>query len=513
MSQQTLLARDLRVDFIRGLMLLIIFVDHSSLWLLPGFHWISEYTLHRFSFLDAADVFVCLSGYAAGMVYSRRFAAAGLEGCLRAAGRRCLQLYAAEAALFVVCLAVMNLPLPVNTNLPAELLRPYRETPIQTAFDLLLMRDHPLLLDLLPLYIAFTALTPFAIVLASARLRALIGMMIGCYLAVYATGLLHLNVIEIWDFNPFAWQLAFFGAFLLGRETTQNPGWWASLQSSRWLTTAAVAGLALVLLIRIAPSWPVAALLHTNALRDMVPRTIPLTGKHNMEPLRLINLALWVIVIAAIDPGVKFLRTRLAGVLIACGQSSLAVFCVGTVLNYAGFVLILSTGAGKAAELGWLIVGCLFQYGTAVAWQRLQASRRETQSLWLSQALEEPRTTESASRVSGAIGGSPSRSLVALEEPRTTESASRVSGAIGGSPSRSLVALEEPRTTESASKVPGAIGGSPSRSLVALEEPRTTESASRVPGAINGAPSRSLFAPKAPPVRGSRNRPDSMPVR
>src|SRR3954469_22259996 len=58
--------RDLRVDFFRGLALLIIFVDH-----IPE-NVFALITLRNFGFSDAAEIFIFLSGYSAGYVFQLR---------------------------------------------------------------------------------------------------------------------------------------------------------------------------------------------------------------------------------------------------------------------------------------------------------------------------------------------------------------------------------------------------------------------------------------------------------
>ena len=365
--------RDLRLDFIRGLALFIIFIDHSTPRGLQNFKWLSRYTLHRFSFIDGADVFVFLSGYVAGMVYTRRFLANGLASCFRAAARRCLELYLAEVSLFVMLLAVVNLAAVGTASLPAEL-HSFRDTPLLSAFHVLTLRSQLSLLDLLPLYIVFLALTPLAIVLAFNHRTLLIGMMMASYVAVHAAGYLHLGRIPIWSFNPFAWQLVFFGALLLGHQKVRSPNWWA--QSYSWLTWLAAGGLTLIALVRIAPTEPVASLLHSHVLVDMIPRTIAYADKRSMEPLRLLNLVLWVIVIAAVNPGARFLRHRIATWPIICGQHSLIVFWVGAVLNYLGAVLVIMPGTGRVMDLIWAVGGCLALVGTGFLCKRFPVWER-----------------------------------------------------------------------------------------------------------------------------------------
>jgi hypothetical protein len=54
--------RDLRLDFFRGLALFCIFIDH-----LPN-NILASFTLQSVMLSDAAEVFILISGYTAGMV-------------------------------------------------------------------------------------------------------------------------------------------------------------------------------------------------------------------------------------------------------------------------------------------------------------------------------------------------------------------------------------------------------------------------------------------------------------
>ena len=59
--------RDLRLDFFRGLALFCIFIDH-----IPN-NVLANFTIKSIALGDAAEVFILISGYAAGMVYGRAF--------------------------------------------------------------------------------------------------------------------------------------------------------------------------------------------------------------------------------------------------------------------------------------------------------------------------------------------------------------------------------------------------------------------------------------------------------
>jgi hypothetical protein len=63
--------RDLRIDFLRGLALLFIFIDH-----IPD-NGLAHFTLRNFGFADAAEVFVLLAGFSAVLAYKRSFPGPG----------------------------------------------------------------------------------------------------------------------------------------------------------------------------------------------------------------------------------------------------------------------------------------------------------------------------------------------------------------------------------------------------------------------------------------------------
>src|SRR6266571_4945129 len=91
--------RDLRLDLFRGIGLWFIFLDHIP------FNVVSWITFRNYGFSDAAELFVFISGYTAGLVYGhimreRGFLLAGARILQRA-----WQLYVAHILLFVILVA------------------------------------------------------------------------------------------------------------------------------------------------------------------------------------------------------------------------------------------------------------------------------------------------------------------------------------------------------------------------------------------------------------------------
>lgn len=93
--------RDFRVDVLRGLSLLMIFVDHTS-----G-NIFSYFTLQHLQFSDASEMFFLLSGYSCMAAYGRRLDSGDIKGAWAAIGRRCLILYLAQMLTLVSAEAVV----------------------------------------------------------------------------------------------------------------------------------------------------------------------------------------------------------------------------------------------------------------------------------------------------------------------------------------------------------------------------------------------------------------------
>ena len=77
--------RDYRLDFCRGLALILIFIDH-----VPG-NPASHWTLRKWAFCDAAEVFVLISGISSYLAYGSKLDKFGFKGCCGAVARRLTQ--------------------------------------------------------------------------------------------------------------------------------------------------------------------------------------------------------------------------------------------------------------------------------------------------------------------------------------------------------------------------------------------------------------------------------------
>src|SRR5215211_6924304 len=92
--------RDHRVDFLRGLALAIIFINH-----VPG-NFYEKLTPKNFGFSDAAEVFVILAGFASAYAYFSRFERGEVWEAARKAWRRAGVLYVSHVVTTVAAVAL-----------------------------------------------------------------------------------------------------------------------------------------------------------------------------------------------------------------------------------------------------------------------------------------------------------------------------------------------------------------------------------------------------------------------
>src|SRR6185369_3905826 len=133
--------RDVRIDWLRGLAMTCVIINHSRLSSL-----LSWFSYERFWVVTAAEVFVVLSGVVIGMVYGRRLARDGWQAVVRGLGRRALFLYSMFVGVTVSILALAAAGIDVSSlassHTPAWFVAP--QTMTWTAWrDVLLIRTGP----------------------------------------------------------------------------------------------------------------------------------------------------------------------------------------------------------------------------------------------------------------------------------------------------------------------------------------------------------------------------------
>ncbi len=328
-------ARDLRLDFFRGLALIFIFVDH-----VPG-NVFANFTFKNIGFSDAAEIFIFISGYAAALAFGKSFAV-GLGAGTRRVARRIGEIYVAHILLLIVCVggigvAARWLENPVYYEFIN--LVPFAYEPFEAIWRALALNHHLVYLNILPLYIALLAGFPLLVALMRRHPALALGASLALYAAARVTGfnLPSYPNDDGWFFNPFAWQLLFTIGAVIGHAASRGH----SLPRSRWLAAAA-GGYALFAFVVIAP-WT-----RIPGLDDW--RLLPgdlLAGmdKSALSPWRLVHiLAMAYLAATFVKADAAWLRGRWARGAVVCGRKSLEIFTLGTVLCFVALFLLVEAG-------------------------------------------------------------------------------------------------------------------------------------------------------------------------
>jgi hypothetical protein len=370
-------SRDLRLDFFRGLALFCIFVDH-----LPE-NVLARFTLQSAGLSDAAEVFILISGYAAGMVYGRVCERQGLLWAGARIYHRVWQLYMAHAFLFMLFLATVAYSASrLNRAIFAEELRAadFLKEPDVAVVKALTLQFQPVFMDILPLYIVLLAALPLvlagfrrwpvAVLAASGLLWLSAQMYDGVALPAYP------GPDHTWFFNPFGWQALFFLSAWLGWRGRRGLPSWVHGRGLLYLAIVFALG---AFVIRT--TWTL------HYFNESVPALFaselwPLASKTDLGLLRFINvLTLALLVARLVKPQAPFLAGPVARPFVRCGRHSLHVFCLGILLAVIGQLVINEYFGGVLMRITMAAVGVAIMIGMASLMDWFEDKRSRTNSV------------------------------------------------------------------------------------------------------------------------------------
>ncbi|HTH96830.1 MAG TPA: OpgC domain-containing protein [Stellaceae bacterium] len=363
-STRTSPERDFRIDFFRGLALILIFIDH-----VPE-NFLSYFTLRTFAYSDAAEVFYFMSGYVAAMVYGRTLLRGGFMACSRQVYKRVWTLYVAHIMLFVLFIAEVSTSVYKSGNLTYDTdlrVDDFLAQPDIAIIKALTLQFQPVYLDILPLYIVFLAFLPFALVAIRRNIWIMLVPSVILYGAVQIWGfdLPSYPQGHTWYFNPFAWQLIFLIGASCGHPSSAER---LVALKSPWLLWGAIliAGTCLVtsattLIHSLWPAFP------------PILAVPPMADKTTLAPIRLINFLCIALLAGRFIPmRSDFWTGRLAWPIVRCGQFSLYVFCFTILLALMGRFVLQEVSASFGMQLLVNIVGIIAMMilSTFLAWYR-----------------------------------------------------------------------------------------------------------------------------------------------
>ncbi|HSE03722.1 MAG TPA: OpgC domain-containing protein [Methylomirabilota bacterium] len=364
--------RDLRLDFFRGLALFSIFVDH-----VPD-NIVAQFTLQSVMFADAAEVFILISGYTAGMVYGRAMARQGFLIAALRVGHRAWQLYVAHVFLFAIFMATMAYTVDaLNKSLYAEEFQAadFLSEPGVAVVKALTLQFQPAYMDILPLYIVLLAAFPFVLAGFRVRPRVVLAVSLALWLAVQLDPRIALPAYpgpdRLWYFNPFGWQALFFVGAWLGWSGTRGGVAWLH---HRWLLRVA-AGFALAVFV-IRFSWTL------HGLYSPIPALVsgkplwPFLSKGDLGLLRFASVLAGALLVARfIPPRAGFLTGRVAWPFVLCGRHSLHIFCLGILLSVLGHLVLAEFFGGMVMQIAISAVGIAIMVAVAALMEWFTAAQ------------------------------------------------------------------------------------------------------------------------------------------
>ena len=230
-------SRDHRIDFWRGVALVMIFFNH-----VPGTLW-ENFTSRNFGFSDAAELFVFLAGFAAAFAYGRPFLAGNRLIASVKAFRRAGVLYLVQMMLTMLAVGLFAWAAMIygdggffqRINLESILLKP-----LDTMFGFAVLGHQLGYVNILPMYSVLLIMVPALLWLASKSLNLMLAASLILWVAAWTFRLDLPNYPNPggWFFNPIAWQVIFAVGLYCGlRKASGRP----SVPYRPWLFWSALA--------------------------------------------------------------------------------------------------------------------------------------------------------------------------------------------------------------------------------------------------------------------------------
>jgi len=313
------LKRDLRIDTIRGLLLVLMTVNHAHNALLYQ-GWIQKLTVSPLGFLTSAEGFIFISGFVMGLVFSKNNQAFVLIRKTFSRGKsiylhHLLPLY----ALHLLAIMVPFLAISWKKDLSFYYLA--KRTLVAEA----ILLYQPEMFDILPMYVIFVLGAPFVLLALKKRWGWIMVLLVSFFLWSLGQQIDPLCTLnENWFpghrcgwFNILLWQVLFVLGIVLGFYKSQLSRM-KFLKSSPFVIGVFAATLVLFLL--------------RHEVVDLGPWLAAIVDKKNLGWLRIANL---VVLVAFF--GILFVklpkRANIPGVVFI-GQHSLQVFTFHVLLIY-----------------------------------------------------------------------------------------------------------------------------------------------------------------------------------
>ena len=347
-------ARDTRLDVLRAIALLMIFVDH-----VPG-QPLENWTLRNFGFSDASEIFVLISGIAVALAYGRKYDMTNLTDLTRKAWRRAGTLFGAHLFATFATIAVFGVFALAATR--PFLMRqidmwPALSDPARGVFALVTLGHQIGYNNILPMYMVLMLMVP-AIIWAERRSPVLllaVSIALWAIAGTWRIGPPRMLEPGIWFFNPLSWQLIFVIGYVGMRHVSRG----RKLGGNPVLFAVALAYLV------FACVWIVDGLGARNDLTFGLPYVLTGSDKTFLTGWRLLHVLAMTYVFISLPAVSNLVRLPLANPLSVIGRHGLSIFVAGTLLSVAAQAAMMVAGNNVLFSLALIAAGVQVQIALA----------------------------------------------------------------------------------------------------------------------------------------------------
>ena len=389
--------RDPRLDFFRGIAMLIIFVAH-----VPANYW-GRFIPARFGPSDATEMFVFCSGFAAAIAFGGTFVRAGFWMGTARVVYRIFTLYIAHIMMFLSIAIAVYIATQISTEkdyVTGLALNPFFNDPGPQLIGLFTLTYVPNYFDIMPMYIGVLAMMPIVILAQRIHTALAITLVVGLYMLQWNFQWdfpsAPFNENYVWFFNPLGWQLLFFTGFALSR------GWIKAPPVNTWLVLLAIAIVIFGYLTWNRATWR--AFPEVKVLYDFVkePAVIfgidfGLLGKTDFGLVRYAHfLALAYLAVVILKGREQILYAAIFKPIRKVGQQALVTFVVSMFLSRIAGMALDYFGREPLVFAAVNLTGMAILVGVAyfVGWYKLHPWRK-------AEHQPRPGTTSEAAAASG----------------------------------------------------------------------------------------------------------------
>jgi hypothetical protein len=333
--------RFIELDILRGVLLLMMVVNHAPSPL-------RVFTDQPLGFFSTAEAFVFVSAFLAGLLFQRRAEKQGFEAARAATVSRAFRIYRAHLVTLVFTFVVGGVFL---AQLPGiqHLLDQYFKNPGAAILAAAALVFQPPLMDILPMYVLFSFLTPCVFWAANRWgwkkvLFASVGWWIISQFRVREMLLASVKDASFLNLGPFdllSWQLLWVGGLIFGKCVQEKrPVLQLSRRSEGILLMLALSFLGL--------RW------YTIAMQIDPGKQFWILDKWHLGPLRVMNFFITAWVIARLLPSLQRWEIPLRPFSVV-GRNMLPVFCCQICLSLLLVGVIDPSKSHKPLAMGLVL--------------------------------------------------------------------------------------------------------------------------------------------------------------